>query len=352
MGFKTVKLQNFRSHEQNQFEFDPKATIVIGPNGSGKTNLLEALYVLSHTKSFRALDRELIARGQDWYQLTATTAAGDLAVRFEANASRKTLTRKKVEQTAVDYIGRLPVVLFEPRHLDIVHGGPKDRRQFVDKIISTVDRRYLDALLKYRHILKQRNALLKKSRHAAEADKSLFAWDIKLAELADYLVAARQELVDYMATRLSDTYRQIAGDKAEVTMIYRGLKAKGDYATALVKQLADNLPRDRLLGYTSAGPHRDDLEISINGRAAAAQASRGEARTIILALKLLELAYTTSRSEQDPILLLDDVFSELDTRRQQLLADTLNDHQTVITTTDIKKLKLSRAHTIDLTTRV
>lgn len=340
MSFQQVELVNFRSYPKSKFSFDAATTIIIGPNGSGKTNILEALYLLSTGKSFRAADPELLRHKKDWFKVVGQTRVGELEVRYEqANQNPKKILHKNQPVKMMDYIGQLPVVLFEPEDLAIVNGAPARRRRFIDAILSVTDKKYFEALLTYRRILKQRNSLLKSGSRARE---QIFAWDIKLAELADYIVKARHKLAKYLNKNINERYKAISNKKADITIAYDSNVEIKDYTTKLLEKLERSLPRDLALGFTTAGPHRDDLKVLFGGASADYSASRGETRTLVLALKQLEQEYIADKQGRLPVLLLDDVFSELDETRQDYLLKNLAGEQTIITTTDINRIKSNR----------
>lgn len=331
----SIRLTNFRSYADFSLNLRNGPTVLVGPNGVGKTNVLEAVYVLANTKSFRARDSDLIRRDDEWFRIRGTLADEELSIvldRREGRKNDKRLLHREQTVDAMTYIGRLPVVLFEPQSLRLVYGGPDERRAFLDVLLATVDSEYLRALIKYRRIIKQRNNLLRQLHYPQ--DEQLFAWDLKLVESATLLATARMAFVDYSVETAAQNYRALSG-KDDLLSVSYSTKVDDEYPVRLLDQLTQAHTRDVQYGYTSVGPHRDDMIIKLRGRLIEHSASRGEIRSAILALKLVEMAYVHSRLKKYPLLLLDDVFSELDPGRQQFLLQAIANHQALITTTSL-----------------
>jgi DNA replication and repair protein RecF len=329
----SLSLTNFRSYADHRLQFDAPVTVVVGPNATGKTNLLEAIFVLATTKSFRARDGELIHHGQTYYRLTAGTSEGELALGYQIS---ETGTEKRAQldgtkRTLAQHLGSLAAVLFEPNDLLIILGSPDRRRRYLDFILTQTDSTYLKSLHHYRRVLQQRNRLL--SQWQGQTSE-LFAWNIKLAELAADIDVARRALIKHINELAPEIYAQIAGAPQPLVLSYIGAAAATDYATDFIAKLEANLSRDIGAGFTTIGPHRDDFDISFKNSDITAVASRGEMRTVVLVLKLAELSYIQQKLERSPILLLDDVFSELDDSRRSFLIKTLGAYQAIITTTD------------------
>jgi DNA replication and repair protein RecF len=329
-----LELANFRSYEAAKFELHPDVTLVVGPNASGKTNLLEGLYVLAVTKSFRAKDRDLVRHGQDFFRVVANDGEVEYAFGLSTAGGglEKKVTYDGVKRTLVGHVGQVQVSLFEPTDLELVAGPPEGRRRYLDFLLCQTDRAYLKTLQLYRRVLKQRNALLDGFDVGGVRDQ-IFAWDIKLAELAVEIQARRQELLGVLGELVPLLYRDIAGAGEEVEFEYLP-SVSGDYAERFLETLTRNLPRDLGAGFTTIGPHREDFRVRFKNNDMVAVASRGEVRTVVLAMKLAELEYAEAQTGRRPILLLDDVFSELDRDRRGYLMERLSGHQTVITTTD------------------
>jgi DNA replication and repair protein RecF len=343
MKIQGLELTNFRSYERAAFELHPDVTLVVGPNASGKTNLLESLYVLASTKSFRARDRDLIRHEQDHFRVVArdgeleyalgVRAAGTGGVAGPAGgAMEKKITHDGVKRTLVAHVGSIQVTLFEPTDLDLVAGPPEGRRRYLDFVLCQTDRTYLKTLQQYRRVLRQRNALLD-GFDIEGIREQIFGWDVKLAELSIEVYERRQRLLEVLNETVPGVYGEIAGEREEVRLEYLPSVA-GGYAEGFLEALARNLTRDLAAGFTTIGPHREDFRVHFKNNDIMAVASRGEVRTVVLAMKLAELGYAEAKTGVRPILLLDDVFSELDRDRRGYLLGRLVGHQTIITTTD------------------
>ncbi|EDK72787.1 DNA replication and repair protein RecF [candidate division TM7 genomosp. GTL1] len=335
----SLRLQQFRSYKDKSVTLSPAVTIISGPNGSGKTNLLEALYVLARGTSFRASDQELGQIGMDWWRLDARLVANESrSILFEAEKTtgRKTFILDGVKKQRLTYQHKLPVVLFEPGDLRLLHGSPARRRLFIDTLISQLEPLYGPLLSKYDRVLKQRNNLLK---HLHSSKDELFVWDVALSEYGARIVAERQKYSALLNASLRERYRAIAHTKDIVSLAYSFQEGAESVQQAMVSALHAHHVRDKALGYTTVGPHRHDLIFSMNDVEATSIASRGETRSIVLALKFIEVEMLRVYRDQPPLLLLDDVFSELDSTRRMALVEVGSSTQTVITTTnaDIQK---------------
>jgi len=333
MRIESLELTNFRSYETARFELHPDVTLVVGPNASGKTNLLESLYVLASTKSFRAKDRDLVRHGQDHYRVAARADGTEFALGYAmGETSEKKITHDGVKRTLVGHVGQIQVTLFEPTDLELVAGAPEGRRRYLDFLLCQTDRTYLKTLQQYRRVLKQRNALLD-GFNMEMIRRQIFAWDVKLAELAVEIFRRRQELLRTLSKTTPLLYGDIAGAAVEVGFEYIP-SVPGEYESDFLEALAQNLTRDLAAGFTTIGPHREDFRIHFKNNDITKVASRGETRTLVLAMKLAELGYAEEKTGIRPLLLLDDVFSELDKHRRGYLLNRLEGYQTLVTTTD------------------
>lgn len=327
---KKLHVLNIRSHDEYLIEFTSGVTIITGPNGSGKTSLLEAVYLSLQGSSFKGSDGDMLKRDTPWWRITLLL--NDLDERMIKFDPAKATSRKQFvidNKTTARIPAKLkhPVVLFEPEDLRLLHGSPSRRRQFIDRFISQLNPLYGPSLRKYERALKQRNNLLKS---AYIADDQLFAWNVALAEHGAYIIEQRIAFIEQINHNLSALYQEIAGTHDDVSIHYSHTFV-GDVKQKLLNELHAHLDRDRYLGNTSVGPHRHDVIFQINRSPALSTASRGEARTIVLALKFLEVDIIEQLTGKQPIILLDDVFSELDASRQKLLTSQLKGHQIIIT---------------------
>jgi DNA replication and repair protein RecF len=328
-----IRLQNFRSYVDDSFEFGESVNIIVGPNASGKTNLLEAVLMVARGSSFRAKDAETMRIGKSWTRLDAHTLAGQRVVKLEnGDAVRKSFEIDEQPLQRLNLQKTLPTVLFEPNHLLLLVGTPDARRNFLDDVLEQTVSGYATTRRAYRRTLAQRNALLK-SPHVPAHDQ-IFVWNLRLSELGGKMAAERMKIVEQVNKSSTEVYRSLSNSAAKVSVEYRSACSIEQYETSLLKRLEASIEKDRMLGFTGAGPHRDDIRIILNGHAAEETASRGETRSLILMLKIIELQLLEMARGETPLLLLDDVFSELDGKRRHALTAYLEKYQTFITTTD------------------
>lgn len=333
MAIESIRLQNFRSYKDASFELAQGVNIIVGPNASGKTSLLEAIAVAIDGKSFRR-DKNQISFDSTWARIDIRTAGRNTTVKLVGGDSGQ-LT-KSFESTGRRW-GRLPgslrqpVVIFEPQHLQLINGSPENRRAFLDELLGRLQADYARNTRSYNRTLVQRNRLLK----TGATTEHLFVWDVRLSQLASQLVESRLSLINNLDERLNDVYGCLAGTARDrVRMVYLSQTPLNDYGSNLLKRLSSGYTLDRERGFTGAGPHRDDWQLLFNGHPSTYGASRGELRSAIVALKIIELALVERLSNHPPLILLDDVFSELDGRRRRSLTKVIQSYQTLITTTD------------------
>ncbi len=327
----SIRLQNFRSYTDQTFQFKNGVNLIIGPNASGKTNLLEAILVLAKGKSYRGGDNELIRHDSEWarvdgvlggqkriYKLQGQDGVYIKSYDIDGNSlSRLTLTRK------------FPVVLFEPSHMNLLHGSPELRRAFLDDILVQTVPGYESLLKQYRRSLLQRSALLKKNPSAIE--EQIFSWNVSLSDLGARIVNLRYDITRKLAKLQPDIYRSISGGSEEIEISYKLTFNLGSYSSLMLKKLQESTQKDLIRGFTSVGPHREDLNIEIHGKPASTVASRGETRTIIVSCKIASLYTLEEALGVQPILLLDDVFGELDVNRQENIKKLISGFQTFVT---------------------
>jgi DNA replication and repair protein RecF len=343
-----LRLQNFRSYKDGSFEISPGVNIVVGPNASGKTNLLEAVLVLARGSSYRVADNELINFDQPWARLDChSDNSGQRTVKLFAGSEAKQYEIDGKTHKRLTLSHSLPVVLFEPGHLRLLTGSPERRRDYLDDLLEQTIAGYGTTRRHYKRALAQRNRLLK----IPDFQNQLFPWNIRLSQLAGQIVRARTDLAGQINKEITDLYKELSGSKTMVSARYDSRWPAGNYESQLLKKLETSIEEDQLRGFTSSGPHREDLIVLFDDHPASEVASRGEVRTAVLALKIIELKIIEGSRNKTPLLLLDDVFSELDGRRRHALVDYLSPYQTFITTTDadlITKHFTQKAHTIPI----
>lgn len=342
MPYKSLKLQNFRSYDMHATRLSPGVNIVVGPNGSGKTNLLEALYVVSTGSSFRAADRALVRHGAPWFRIEAAYDDDTrvLTYSLEEMQSPKHFNLDGVKRVRLSYQQKMPVVLFEPDHLRLLSGSPSARRDYLDGVLARLQPDFARTHSQFERALLQRNNILKHAERRSEAlDDQLFVWNIKLAELSEYIAERRLGLLAFINERIDSVYSRIADAPSAVHLEYVSELAASRYKQAMLSRLESQLDKDIQRGFTGVGPHRDDFAVHLNGARSEVTASRGEMRSLLLTLKMIELELLNEQNLHPPLLLLDDVFSELDSARRRTLAALARPYQTVITTTDADIVK-------------
>jgi DNA replication and repair protein RecF len=308
-------------------------TIIAGPNASGKTNLLEAILVSALGSSYRGSDSELISFHETWARLDAIMDNETRTLKLVTEP--RPLKTLQVGNTIHKRLGlkeRLPVVLFEPNHLQLLSGSPEARRNYLDELLSQLETSYATTLRRYKRVLAQRNRLLKQGHSVA--GPQLFPWNIRLSELGAVIARRRADLAVRISERLPGLYQELAEASTIVTLEYQPRYHLETYESNLLQRLEHDLELDIMRGFTAAGPHREDFQIFFDNRPSSETASRGETRTAVLCLKIIELEIMTKLRSQTPLLLLDDVFSELDQSRRQALTTYLQPYQTFLTTTD------------------
>ncbi len=328
-----LRLQHFRSYRDASFELAPGVNIIVGPNASGKTNLLEAVLVLARGNSYRARDAELVRFGRPWARIDADLTEGHQRTVKIVNQPQPQKTYElggKIFQR-LTLAHSLPVVLFEPNSLQLLIGSPERRRDYLDDLLEQTIPGYGSLRRQYRRALAQRNSLLKQG---GASRTRIFPWDLRLSQLAGQIVRARGQLATEINQGIGKLYKELSHSKTRVELVYQNRWPAESYETKFLEELERNLDLDRLRGFTGAGPHREDLLVLSDGHPAQEVVSRGETRTVVLALKILELKLLERARGMTPLLLLDDVFSELDGKRRHALTDYLAPYQTFITTTD------------------
>ncbi|MCA0228115.1 DNA replication and repair protein RecF [Patescibacteria group bacterium] len=342
MPIKEIRVRGMRPYDLFSVVLDEHITLVLGNNGTGKTTLLEALFYMAQGTSFRGRDRDMIAHDSTRTDLLQIDDDGS-----ERRASLQQSADDKVKKsfiidgkTTMRMLSkhRQPVVLFEPDELRLLSSSPERRRKFFDGILTRLYPQYATVLARYQRVLMQRNELLKQREmlDSETWESQLFVWDIKLAELATTITTMRREFIVTSNTHIGRLYSVLADAEHHVTISYVSSIGADNYRQSLINHLTAQRITDSYRGYTSSGPHRDDFSVQLDGHAAGETASRGEMRSIMLAYKLLEIELQQEAYGSTPLILMDDVFSELDVTREQQLMAALAGYQTVITATDLR----------------
>lgn len=329
MLIKDIRLTNFRNHDTYRLDCHPDTTLILGANGYGKTSVLEAIYILTRGKSFRATDPDILKRGAPFYRIELNYTNGE-QVSATYDGATKTFRAADKSSRRLPAKSKYPIILFEPHDLNLISGPPSRRRDYFDRIFSDLSEDYASNLSKYNKALRQRNELLK-SETLTAAD--LFAWNLLMADLGVSLSNFRTTYIDLINQTLNPTYYSIAENNDQIHLQYSTSHphiTKEQYLT----HLEQNYDRDRLLGYTTFGVQRDTIDFIFNHNLADGSASRGETRSIILALKFVEASIVTDKLSKKPIILLDDVFSELDDTRRKCLVSNFKDNQVIITSVE------------------
>ena len=351
MYIETIELKDFRNYEYLKTSFDKRINLIYGDNAQGKTNILEAIYMASTTKSHRATKDEELIRienfdeneySDDILNSSLTDAHIKLIVQKEFTSDRIDIHIKKNKHKGIaingiplkkssDLFGYLQVIFFYPEDLDIIRRGPNVRRHFLDIDISCVDKVYLNSLMNYNKLLESRNKLLKDiSFYNRAGDRTTL--DIINTQFIEYgknVITGRKNYIDKLNLLIEKIHKDLSGDKENLKITYQPSTDVDSFREELEK----NIERDIKTGMTSLGPHRDDFTFFINGKDVKKFGSQGQKRTAALSLKLAQIDIAKNETGEMPVLLLDDVLSELDSSRQEYLLKCIGDMQTIITCT-------------------
>ena len=348
---KSITIKDFRNIEAAELEFDSGLTVLRGDNAQGKTNALEAVFVASWGKSFRAqrecdLIREGAASASVCLRFRSAGREQEIMLRFFRDPSRK----REIEINGVpqkragELYGRFAAVLFVPAHLEIVRGAPEERRRFIDMALARETPASIRLMNNYRRALEQRNRVLKDSRLFAGLDDLLSAWDGRLAQLGAELSAERMAFCARLAASAKRVYAELAaGEEFDLAFECSGGATEAEALEILKKTRQDDLR----VGYTTCGAHRDDIRISVAGRDGRRFASQGQQRSAVIALKLAEAELLRESAGEPPVLLLDDVLSELDGGRRDFLLSKVGGMQRIVTACDASEYSGGRVYRVD-----
>ena len=336
MIVKSLELKNFRNYERLSIDFDPSTNIIYGDNAQGKTNILEAICVSGTSRSHRgSRDKDMIRFGEQEAHIRTIVEKNSSEYRIDIhlknNHSKGIAINKVPIKKSSDLFGILNIIFFSPEDLAIIKNGPDKRRRFIDMELCQIDRVYLYNLTEYSKTLNQRNKLLKDIVFNKKLLDTLPVWDDKLAEYGSKIIKRREEFVETIAPLVSELHRQISNDREEVELFYE----KNVSAEGMREALDFSYDNDIRLGSTTKGPHRDDLRFDLGGVDLRKFGSQGQQRTAALSLMLSEVTMMEKETGEKPVLLLDDVLSELDSNRQKDLLKSLSDTQPLITCTGL-----------------
>lgn len=343
MRIKSLRLKNFRNYADEEFAFDGGLNVLYGRNAQGKTNCAEAVFYLCTGVSPRAKkDRQMIRTGEECARIAARAESRFGEVLLEAdiyeNKREIRINGGKIARNA-DLLGNINGVFFSPSELRLVQDGPEERRRFLNMSISQMSKNYYTALVRYNKILEQRNKLLKE-RDVSLIFETLPVWDAQLCRYAAEIVERREEYVAQLSPLAAEKHAYLTdgAEKLEIHADRHYGEGREEIAARLAREFENNYEKDVRLGFTSCGPHRDDLKILIGGEEARVYGSQGQARTAALAIKLAEVEIFRALSGEYPVLILDDVMSELDLPRRRKLLEQIGDVQTILTCTHTEKV--------------
>lgn len=336
MIIKSIELTNFRNYESLNLEFDKGTNILYGDNAQGKTNVLEAIYLSSITKSHKgSKDQDIIKFGENEAHLrTYLEKDGDVYkvdMHLRKSGSKIIAVNGQKLKKAAGLLGLLNVVFFSPEDLCIIKNGPSERRRFIDMELCQLDNFYLYNLNNYNKIVNQRNKLLKDIYTNYSLKDTLDIWDSQLISYGSKIIERRIAFVNQLNEIIYDIHKKLSGDKEEILIKYEPNVFIEDFE----KKLKQNQEKDIKLKMTTVGPHRDDICIDVNGIDIRKFGSQGQQRTAALSLKLSEIELVKKITKDTPVLLLDDVLSELDSNRHKYLLDSIGNIQTIITCTGL-----------------
>ncbi len=334
MFIKNLTLINFRNHKNSNLEFDKNLNIIIGPNTSGKSNVLEAIYSLSSGAFIKAnLDGDVILYNENFSRIQAVTKRGseqvdlvsNIVIPKESSRPLKSYEVNKVKRIKNRFLGNFSAVLFSPESLELVTDSPSFRRDYLDFVLSSSNVKYRNFKSVYEKVVRNRNKILERIRDKGVSKVQLEYWDIKILECGTYIQEKREGLFNYLNKEIKEPALNLKLGELQIYYI-KSLLTK--------ERLVEYQQKDILAGATLIGPHRDDFEFNLGGRNLKPFGSRGQQRTAVLSLKICELRFLESMLNEKPVLLLDDIFSELDENHRESIIKISKSQQTIITSAD------------------
>ncbi len=345
MYVKSVTVKNFRNLAPQKISLCKGINIFTGLNAQGKTNFLESITLCSLGKSPRTdRDKDMINRDEEWAFVKTETTVKNSASTIEIKLSRGEKKRVAVNSMPIarigELMGRLNVIYFSPQEIRVIREGPDARRRFMDIDLCQTDKKYFYTLARYNKILSQRNNLIKTQAKNADINEMLSIWDMQLAEEGARLYIKRAEFAEKIFPLAAETHKALTGGKEELGVVYQTDMTgatKEEAKTDLLQKLSLDIEKQLRLGYTLCGPHRDDIKFSVDGVDIRKYGSQGQQRTAALSLKLAEVRLMEEITGEKPVLILDDVFGEIDATRQDRLLEYIGGTQTLVAATEFKK---------------
>ncbi|MBQ3047876.1 MAG: DNA replication/repair protein RecF [Clostridia bacterium] len=344
MYIKSVELQNFRNYKYQKVDLAPGLNVFKGKNAQGKTNFLESIYLSSIGKSPKTTrEKDLILWKTDNAKIKIELKKQYFEQTIETFLSTQSKKSIKINGLNIrkigDLIGEMPVVYFAPDEIGLIKEGPVDRRRFMDIDISQLNKNYFYLLCRYEKVLQERNKLLKQTKNIENLYDTIDLWDVQLADIASKIIYFRLDFIDKIKTSAKQVHLNITSNKETLEVSYQGIKTKNieEIKEKLLKAYKSNIKKDFEFGYTTTGPHRDDIEITVNDIDIRNFGSQGQQRLATLSLKIAELVLFEQITKEKPIILLDDVLSELDNTRCKNFLKEINGYQTILTTTKFNR---------------
>lgn len=341
MRVQALHFENYRNLKENTIKPSDKVNVIYGENANGKTNLIEAIWLFCGGHSFRgSKENELICFDKDYFRLRMEFFAADRDQTAEIilDRSKKIIRINEVEKNSSSYLTEVfSAVVFSPEHLSLIKQGPNVRRRFLDAAICQHRIRYASLLAQYHRIINQRNALLKDIYKNKELKETLSIWDDSLSVVGAQIIKERFAYIRQLRASARSYHKGISGDREELDIVCQcTAKAEENDSVEMIREKLNNAfhssrHEDFHSGYTSVGPHRDDIEIKLNGISARRFASQGQQRSAVLSMKLSEAELLYQKNGERPVILLDDVLSELDHKRQDFLLNKVEDYQVFVT---------------------
>lgn len=345
MIIESVDLQNYRNYEFLNMTFDNKINIIYGDNAQGKTNILESLYVCATSKSHRgSKDKDIIRFGNDEAHIKVMVKKHGMNYRLDMHLKKNKTKGIAVNgipiRRAVELFGIINIIIFSPEDMNIIKNGPSERRRFMDMELSQLDKIYLSNLVNYNKVVVQRNKLLKQLQFSGDSGlvDMLDVWDMQLVRYGSEIIKRRMDFIDNINSIIRPVHSKLSGNKEILNLRYIPCTTTDNFKDEVIR----SRERDIKLKMTNVGPHKDDVAFFINDKDVRKYGSQGQQRTCALSLKLAEIELVKKVINDTPVLLLDDVLSELDANRQNFLLDSIGDIQTIITCTGLDEFVNNR----------